>query len=156
MDAETQAAFQQLADRLDAVREDVAARIRWLSEHHEREWQNAVAWRSQWAAELDLLILEVDLLKAAVRALEQYIMAGKSQNERILDAVQAASDAWVDVLFEMLPADRQPFKARFQTTMGTLWAEIIGGSTVMAAGVIVGIDERVAKLEKQVGMGDAK
>ena len=51
-------------------------------------------------------------------------------------------------LIEMLPEDRQPFKARFQTTMGTLWAEIIGGSTVMAAGV-------VTSLEKQVGSDES-
>jgi hypothetical protein len=153
MDAEIDAALTQLETRLEAVRRDAAERIRWTSERHEREWKDAAAWRTQWTAELDALIVEVGLLKIAVQALEQR-MPDKSQNERIYEAVQAASNAWVDVLFEMLPADRQPFKERFQKTMGTLWAEIIGGSTVMAAGVIVGIDQRVRVLEeKQVGDG---
>lgn len=150
MDAETHAAIERLAARLEAVRADASARIRWLSEHHEHEWKNAAAWRSQWTTEVDALILEMQLLKAAVHTLEQS-MPEKSQNERIYEAVQAASNAWIDVLFEMLPADRQHFKPRFQATMGTLWAEIIGGSTVMAAGAVTSLDKRITVLEKQVG-----
>jgi hypothetical protein len=151
MDAETQAAIAQLTARLETVQRNAAERIRWLSEQHEAEWRDAAAWRSQWTAELDALEIEVGLLKIAVQESEQH-MPDKSQNERIYEAVQAASNAWVDVLFEMLPADRQHFKPRFQTTMGTLWAEIIGGSTVMAAGAVVALDTRITQLEaKQVG-----
>lgn len=150
MDAD--AALARLTARLEWLTKETAQQIRWMAERHEREWKDAAAWRTQWAAELDALEIELGLLR---QALEQHIMADKSQNERIYDAVQAASNAWVDVLFEMLPADRQQFKPRFQTTMGTLWAEIIGGSTVMAAGAVVALDKRVTALEeKQVG-GDA-
>lgn len=151
MDAETHAAIATLAERLEAVRADAAARIRWLSEQHEREWKNAARWRSNWTAELDALEIELGLIKDAVRALEQH-MPEKSQNERIYEAVQAASNAWIDVLFEMLPPDRMPFKPRFQSTMGTLWAEILGGTTTLAAGAVVSLDKRLTKLEeKQVG-----
>src|SRR6266851_2249983 len=111
MDAETQAAIRQLAARVDAAREDAAERIRWLAEQHEREWRDAAAWRSQWAAELDALEIELDLLKIAVRALEQHDMTQpdetqESQNERIYRKVNELTLAFADVLFELVPLDR--------------------------------------------------
>lgn len=160
MDAETEAAIERLADRLEGVARDVADRVRWLSMHHEREWRDAAAWRTQWSAELDALEIEVALLRTAVQTLEQESAATmtrsnadpRSQDERIREAVQAASDAFVEVLFDLLPPDRMPLKERFQKTLGTLWAEVLGGATTMAAGTVVALDQRITVLEeKQVG-----
>jgi hypothetical protein len=153
MDAETQAAIERLATRLEAVHRDVAGRVRWLSEHHEREWKDAAAWRTQWTTELDALILEVELLKSAVRALEQNMGdTNESQSERIYRKVNELTRAFADVLFEMLPDERQPLKDRFTASLGDLLAEVIGGSTTMAAGVVVALNQRMDKLEeKQVG-----
>jgi hypothetical protein len=160
MDAETEAAIERLTDRLEAVARDVAERVRWLSMHHEREWKDAAAWRTQWSAELDALEIEVALLKTAVETLERESATAmtvpgsdqRSQNERIREAVQAASDAFVEVLFDLLPPDRMPLKVRFQKTLGNLWAEVLGGATTMAAGTVVALDQRITALEeKQVG-----
>lgn len=160
MDAETEAAIKQLTDRLEVVAQDAAERIRWLARHHDREWKDAGAWRTQWTAELDALIAEVELLKVAVRALEQEstttmttpVSDQRSQNERIMAAVLAASNAFSDVLFDLLPPDRQPLKQSFQKALGNLWAEVLGGATTMAAGTVRVLDERITALEeKQVG-----
>jgi hypothetical protein len=150
MDAETQASIAQLTARLETVQRNAAERIRWLSEQHEAEWRDAAAWRSQWTAELDALELEVGLLKLT---LEQYMSnPNESQHERIVRKVNELTAAFAEVFFEMLPPDRQPLKERFSKALGDLLAEVIGGSTVMAAGVVVSIDKRVTALEeKQVG-----
>lgn len=155
MDAETLSAIERLATRLEAVQRDVAGRVRWLSEHHEREWKDAAAWRTQWTTELDALILEVELLKSAVRALEQHMHdTNESQSERIYRKVNELTRAFADVLFELLPDERQSLKDRFTKSLGDLLAEVIGGSTTMAAGVVIGIEKRVTQLEeKQVGGG---
>ncbi len=154
MDAETQAAIERLTARLEGVAKGAAERIRWLSEHHEREWKDAAAWRSQWAAELDALIVEVGLLKLAIRTLEQNMTTNpnETQHERIYRKVNELTASFAEVLFELLPPDRRPMQARFSAALGDLLAEVIGGATTMAAGVVVGIDRRVTALEeKQVG-----
>jgi hypothetical protein len=153
MDAETHTAIAQLATRLEQVARDVAERVRWYAEQHEREWKNAAAWRTHWTTELDALIIEVEIVKVAVRALEQHMSdTNESQSERIYRKVNELTKAFADVLFEMLPEDRQPLKDRFSKTLGDLLAEVIGGSTVMAAGVVVALDKRMTRLEeKQVG-----
>lgn len=144
MDAETRLILEDLEARLSLLRNDLQWKIR----------DNA-AWRSHWSAELDALIAEVALLTIAVRALEERTTMPddqRSQNERIREAVQAANDAFVEVLFELLPSDRQAIKERFRETLGTLWAEVIGGATTMAAGTVVALDKRITTLEeKQVG-----
>lgn len=73
MDAETAAAIRQLADRIEVVREDAAARIRWMSEHHEREWKTGAAWRTQWTTELDALEAQVDILIAELARLREQL-----------------------------------------------------------------------------------
>jgi len=151
MDAETQAAIERLAARLEAVARDMAGRIRWYAEQHEREWRNAAAWRTQWSAELDALLAEVALLTGSVRALE-HAMSGESQHDRIFRKVNALTVAFADVLFELLPPDKEPLKERFTNVLGDLLAEVIGGATTMAAGAVVSLYERVDALEaKQVG-----
>lgn len=153
MDAETQAAIERLAARLEAVRADAAERVRWMAEQHEREWRDAAAWRTQWTAELDALEIELGLVRQAVHALEQHMSTpNETQNERIYRKVNELTVAFAGVLFEMLPPDRQPLKDRFTTSLGDLLAEVIGGATTMAAGVVVALDKRITHLEeKQVG-----
>ena len=153
MDAETQAAIERLATRLEWVARDVQERVRWLSEHHEREWKDAAAWRTQWAAELDALIVEVGLLRVAM---EQHVSdTNETQHERIYRTVNDLTAAFADVLFDLLPPEKQPLKVRFTTSLGNLLSEVLGGATVMAAGVVVSLDKRISALEeRQVGSGD--
>lgn len=157
MDAETEAAIKQLTDRLEWVAQDAAERIRWLARHHEREWKAAAAWRTQWTAELDALIAEVNILKVAVDTLEQHMVnqideSQESQNARIYRKVNDLTVTFADVLFDLLPPERQPLKERFTKSLGNLLAEVLGGATTMASGVVVVLEKRVAKLEeKQVG-----
>lgn len=155
MDAETEAAIEQLAVRLEVVAKDVWERIRWFASQHDREWKDAAAWRTQWTAELDALEVEVAVLTTAVRALEQHMTeTNESQHERIYRKVNALTAIFAEVLFELLPPERQPLKERFTTALGDLLAEVIGGSTTMAAGVVVALDKRIDALEsKQVGDG---
>jgi hypothetical protein len=135
------------------------AMIRWLarSDMHQiraRVEKTGAAWRTQWTSELDALtVIEVDLLKLAVRALEQHMSDTNEIPERAhLPQGQRADGCFADVLFEMLPPDRQPLKERFTKSLGDLLAEVIGGSTTMAAGVVVALDKRIGRLEeKQVG-----
>jgi hypothetical protein len=153
MDAETQASIAQLTARLETVQRNAAERIRWLSEQHEAEWRDAAAWRSQWTAELDALEFEVGLLKLT---LEQHIMPDRNailgdELTQTIDKINAVvrdkvPPAWaqdVDVLFRLF---------------GDFWAHTLGRATVLAAGAVRAVDEkveavadRVTQLEKQVG-----
>jgi hypothetical protein len=91
------------------------------------------------------------------RATETYIGAAhhgqsqESQSERIFRKVNELTAAFAEVLFEMLPPDRQPLKDRFTKALGDLLAEVIGGSTVMAAGVVVALDKRVGEAGRKAG-----
>lgn len=82
MDAETAAAITQLADRIEAVREEAARSLRWLSEQHEREWKTSAAWRTQWSAELDALEAQVDMLTAELRRLRTQLEGPNDANTR--------------------------------------------------------------------------
>lgn len=160
MDAETEAALAKLTARLEWVAKDAAARIRWLSEHHEREWRTAAAWRTQWAAELDALELEFHLLKVAAQALEQHVMPDRKdilgdELTQTIDQISAivrdkVPPAWandVDVLFRLF---------------SDFWAHTLGRATVLAASAVRSVNDKVEALEdrveqleaKQVGSGD--
>lgn len=152
MDAETQAAIERLAARLEAVRADAAERVRWMAEQHEREWRDAAAWRTQWTAELDALILEVGVLKLT---LEQHMADRKAllgdELTQTIDRINVivrgkVPPAWVadvDELFGLF---------------SDFWAHTLGRATVLAAGAVRVVDDkveavadRVTELEKQVG-----
>lgn len=150
-------------DDTRAAIEAVWARIRRLSEMHEVEWKTAARWRDQWGAELDALIAEVSLLTADIRELQRkHTMTQPSQSERIMAAVRNLTSAFSDILFDLLPPEKEPLKARFNQVLGDLLAEVIGGASVMAAGAVVGVDQkaerahaRIDELARQVG-GDGK
>lgn len=157
MDAETEAAIQQLTDRLEREARDVAERVRWLTRRYEHEWKDAAAWRTHWSAELDALIAEVNMLKATVDSMEQRMSSQpdesqETQSERLFRKINALIAVFAEILFEMLPPDRQPLKERFTKALGDLLTEVIGGAATMAAGTVVALDKRITKLEeKQVG-----
>ncbi len=82
MDAETAAAIKQLADRIEAVGEDMERRVRWLGERHNYEWKDAAAWRTQWSAELDALEAQVNLLTDEVRSLRKQLESPSNADTR--------------------------------------------------------------------------
>lgn len=154
MDAEIEAALTRLSARLDWVATDAAERLRWLSEHHEREWRLAASWRTQWTAELDALIVEVGLLQIAVQALEQHVMADRKdilgdELTQTIDQISAivrnkVPPAWandVDVLFRLF---------------SDFWAHTLGRATVLAAGAVRSVNDKVEALEGRVEQLEAK
>lgn len=164
MDDHTRRAFERLSDRLG----ETESRLNTLWNTYHAEQRTADRARQRAYAELDAWIVEVQLLQGGQRnhehrlkqlESEQHV---QSQSERIMAAVQAATDVFTDVLFALLPDDRAPMKARFAKALGDLFTEVISGSTVMASGVVVALDKdikgvakRVTELEeRQVGGGD--
>src|SRR3569832_481260 len=137
MDDEIRAAFAEVWRAIEHVRDW----IRRVTESQEVDHKTNGRIRDRQYAEWDALIAEVELLRTDVRRMERSMMphAPDSQNERIRRAVDAATAAFTDVLFEMLPPDRAALKSRFQAALGNLFAEVIGGATVMAANAVAGV-----------------